>query len=162
MEERFTELLCQNQGIVHKICNIYFRDRLEKEDYHQELIIQLWKAFPSYNGAAKFSTWMYRVCINASIDILRKEKLQPKEVKLSEAEMDHLSDGDDLNQSNRRKLYDAIDKLSPIDKGIIVLYLDEYSYKEISEMTGMSVSNTGVKIKRIKMQILKSFENGNH
>ena len=75
MKEKFTELVHQNQGIVYKICNLYFRDRLEKEDYHQELIIQLWKAFPSFNNTAKFSTWMYRVCINAAIDIIRKERI---------------------------------------------------------------------------------------
>ncbi|MBT30258.1 MAG: RNA polymerase subunit sigma-70 [Thalassobius sp.] len=162
MEERFTELLYQNQGIVHKICNIYFRDRLDKEDYHQELIIQLWKAFPSFNGTAKFSTWMYRVCINAAIDILRKEKFQLKQVKLSEVEIDPISSVDNVHQTNKEKLYNAINKLSSIDKAIIALYLDEYSYKEIAEMIGISVSNTGVKIKRIKREILKSFENGNH
>ena len=86
MEEKFTELLHQNQGIVHKISNLYFRDRLEKEDYHQELIIQLWKAFPSFNNQAKFSTWMYRVCLNAAIDILRKEKNQLKHVKMTEVD----------------------------------------------------------------------------
>ncbi|MEQ8583091.1 MAG: sigma-70 family RNA polymerase sigma factor [Marinoscillum sp.] len=162
MKDEFTDLLYQNQGIVHKVCNIYFRDRLEKEDYHQELIIQLWKAFPSYHGTAKFSTWMYRVCINAAIDIMRKEKFQLKQVKLSEVEIDHISSADDTNQTNKEKLYSAIDKLSSIDKAIIALYLDEYTYKEISEMIGISVSNTGVKIQRIKTQILKSFENGNH
>ena len=160
MEEKFTELLYQNQGIVHKICNLYFKDRLEKEDYHQELIIQLWKAFPSYNGNAKFSTWMYRVCINAAIDILRKEKFQPKQVKLSDVESHHISSEDHTNQTDKEKLYNVIDKLSSLDKAIITLYLDEYSYKEISEMIGISVSNTGVKIKRIKTQNLKSFENG--
>ena len=78
MEKEFTELLYQNQGIVHKICSLYFNNRAEKEDYKQELIIQLWKAFPSFNNQSKFSTWMYRVCLNAAIDILRKEKAQPK------------------------------------------------------------------------------------
>ena len=82
MEKEFTELLYQNQGIVHKICSLYFINRVEKDDYKQELIIQLWKAFPSFNNQSKFSTWMYRVCLNAAIDILRKEKVQPQFVKL--------------------------------------------------------------------------------
>mgnify|MGYP003706957835 CR=1 FL=1 len=142
MEERFTELLYQNQGIVHKICNLYFRDKLEKEDYHQELIIQLWKAFPSYNGTAKFSTWMYRVCINAAIDILRKEKFQPKQVKLSDVESHHISSENHTNQTYKEKLYNVIDKLSSVDKAIITLYLDEYSYKEISEMEKMGFEPT--------------------
>ncbi len=161
MEEKFTELLQQNQGIVHKISNLYFRDRLEKEDYHQELIIQLWKAFPSFNNQAKFSTWMYRVCLNAAIDILRKEKNQLKYIKMNEADVKHIANNHDPEKANQEKLYRAINQLSPIDKAIITLYLDEYSYKEIAEMIGISESNTGVKISRIKSQILKSFKDGN-
>lgn len=161
MEEEFTELILQNQGIVHKICNLYFMDRLEKEDYHQELIIQLWKAFPSFNNTAKFSTWMYRVCLNAAIDIIRKEKNQLIRVKLSEVEVLNISVDSDEEHVNQKKLYRAISKLSNIDKAIISLYLDEYSYKEIAKIVGITESNTGVKIKRIKSKILKSFKNGN-
>jgi RNA polymerase sigma-70 factor (ECF subfamily) len=160
MKEKFIELLYENQGIIHKICNLYFRDRLEKEDYHQELIIQLWKAFPSFNSTAKFSTWMYRVCINAAIDIKRKEKKQLKYVKLSEVKSQNLSRKDDTNNTNQEKLYEAISRLSDVDRAIITLYLEEYSYKEISKMIGISESYTGVKISRIKLEILKSFENG--
>ncbi|MCB0668360.1 MAG: sigma-70 family RNA polymerase sigma factor [Saprospiraceae bacterium] len=78
MEKTFLELISENQSILFKICNVYFREKVDKEDYHQELIIQLWKAFPDFKNTAKFSTWMYRVCINAAIDILRKDK---KEIK---------------------------------------------------------------------------------
>ncbi len=161
MKEKFTELLYKNQGIVHKICNLYFRDRLEKEDYHQELIIQLWKAFPSFNNTAKFSTWMYRVCINSAIDLKRKEKNKLKRVEFSEVDIPNISHADDATHTNKEKLYEAINRLSDVDKAIITLYLDEYSYQEIAEMIGISKSNTGVKINRIKTEILKSFENGN-
>ncbi len=160
MKDKFTELLYEHQAIVHKICNLYFQNRLEKEDYHQELIIQLWKAFPSYNNKAKFSTWMYRVCINAAIDILRKEKKQLKYVKLSEAKSHNLTENNDSKNANQEKLYAIISRLSEVDKAIITLYLDEYSYKEISEIIGISETYTGVKINRIKSKILKSFENG--
>lgn len=163
MKEEFTELLYQNQGIVHKICNLYFRDRLEKEDYHQELIIQLWKAFPSFNRTAKFSTWMYRVCINAAVDIIRKENSQLKRVRLSEIEVYDISSIDDTSHTtHQEQLYETISRLSDVDKAIITLYLDEYSYQEIAEIIGITKSNIGVKIKRIKSQILKSFENGNN
>ena len=161
MEEKFTKLLHENQGIVHKVANLYFRDRLEKEDYHQELIIQLWKAFPSFSNQAKFSTWMYRVCLNAAIDILRKEKNQLKRVKVADADMRHIASEQDPENANQEKLYDAISKLSTIDKAIITLYLDEYSYREIAEIIGITENNTGVKISRIKSQILKSLKDGN-
>jgi RNA polymerase sigma-70 factor (ECF subfamily) len=161
MEKEFTELLYQNQGTVRKVCNLYFHNRIEKEDYQQELIIQLWKAFPSFKGQSKFSTWMYRVCLNAAIDIIRKEKCQPEFVKIENHEVNKVADNNDENNSNQEKLYRAINRLSEIDKAIISLYLDEFSYKEIAEIIGISEGNTGVKINRIKTEILKSFDNGN-
>ena len=158
MEEKFIDLLYENQGIVHKVCNLYFANRTDKEDYHQELIIQLWKAFPSYKGRAKFSTWMYRVCINAAIDITRKEKRQIKQVQLLDTTFPQVSDEDDSTSTQQEQLYRAINKLSDVDKAIITLYLEEYSYQEIAEMIGISKTYTGVKISRIKSGILKSFE----
>lgn len=161
MENKFTELLYENQGIVHKICNLYFNNRLEKEDYKQELIIQLWKAFPSFRNQSKFSTWMYRVCLNSAIDIIRKEKIQPKFVKLENPEIHNLFETRDETSSNHEKLYRIINTLSDVDKAIITLYLDEFSYKEIAEIIGISEGNTGVKINRIKSIISKLFDNGN-
>jgi RNA polymerase sigma-70 factor, ECF subfamily len=161
MENKFTELLYENQGIVHKICNLYFNNRLEKEDYKQELIIQLWKAFPSFRNQSKFSTWMYRVCLNAAIDIIRKEKIQPKFVKLESSEIHNLFETRDESSSKHERLYRIINTLSDVDKAIISLYLDEFSYKEIAEIIGISEVNTGVKINRIKSIISKLFDNGN-
>ncbi|MFY0602031.1 MAG: sigma-70 family RNA polymerase sigma factor [Cyclobacteriaceae bacterium] len=161
MEEKFTELLYENQGIVHKISNLYFGDRLEKEDYYQELIIQLWKAFPSFNSTSKFSTWMYRVCINSAIDIKRKEKHRLNQVELTEVNIQNLSHEEESTHINKEKLYEAINGLSDVNKAIITLHLDEYSYQEIAEMIGISKSNAGVKINRIKSQILKLLEHGN-
>ena len=156
MEKEFTELLYQNQGIVHKTCSLYFNNRADKEDYKQELIIQLWKAFPSFNNQSKFSTWMYRVCLNAAIDLLRKEKTEPKLVEFNYQNINTLFESNLVISDNQEKLYQAISRLSDIDKAIITLYLDEFSYKEIAEIMGISESNTGVKINRIKSLILKS------
>ena len=158
MKKEFTELLFQNQGIVRKICNLYFNNRVDKDDYQQELIIQLWKAFPSFRSKSKFSTWMYRVCLNSAIDLLRKEKTQPNLIHYDYVK---ISDENNESRENQEKLYQSINKLSEIDKAIITLYLDEFSYKEIAEILGLSETNTGVKINRIKSLILKSFTNGN-
>ena len=158
MEEEFTEILYKHQGIVHKICHLYFHDRADKDDYKQELIIQLWKAYPKFKQQSKFSTWMYRVCLNAAIDILRKEKAQPTFVKQDLEST--LSESHNEPNNNRELLYQAINLLSVIDKAIITLYLEEFSYKEISDIMGISESNTGVKINRIKSSLSKSIENG--
>lgn len=161
MEKEFTELIYQNQGILHKICNLYFGSSYDKEDYKQEIIIQLWKAFPGFKKQSKFSTWMYRVCLNAAIDITRKLKSYPKLIKFEKQMASHASENENITDSNQEKLYSAIQKLSEVDKAIITLYLEEFSYKEIAEIVGISESNTGVKINRIKSEIIKIIENGN-
>ena len=104
---------------------------------------------------------MYRVCLNAAIDIIRKEKTQPEFVKYEYNDSITISDSKSELSENQEKLYHTINTLSEIDKAIITLYLDEFSYKEIAEIAGISESNTGVKINRIKSLILKSIENGN-
>jgi len=161
MEKEFTELLYQNQGIVRKICNLYFNNRFDTDDYQQELIIQLWKAYPSFKNESKFSTWMYRVCLNSAIDLLRKEKAQPNLIQFDNHDYFKIPDENNESRENHEKLYQAINKLSEIDKAIITLYLDEFSYKEIAEIVGLSETNIGVKINRIKSLILKTFTNGN-
>ena len=160
MDKEFSELIFFFFFIVHKICNLYFSDRLDKDDYHQEIIIQLWKAYPSFNGSSRFSTWMYRVCLNAAIDLLRKEKTQPKLVRVEQQDLHNFSESGSGTHENKEKLYRAINTLSDIDKAIITLYLDEFSYKEIAKIMGISESNTGVKINRIKSYLLNYLSDG--
>jgi len=161
VKKEFTKLLQENQGIIHKVCNIYFYDRLEKEDYIQEIIIEVWKAFPNFKKQSKFSTWMYRVVLNSAIDILRKEKNQPQYIKLSKSELEIADYQTNKESEKKEKLYWAINKLSEIEKAIIILYLEDYSYKEISEIIGISETYTGVKINRIKTELQKKLNHGN-
>ena len=161
MKKEFTKLITQYQAIVHKICNIYFWDKPFKEDYFQEIIIELWKAFPSFKNKSKFSTWMYRVALNTSIDIIRKEKNLIKTNPLSKSEFNLPAPDRNQQTSKQEKLYMAINQLSEIEKAIIMLYLEEYSYKEIAEIVGISESHTGVKISRIKNFLQKKIGNGN-
>ena len=160
MKDDFTELFVKNQLIVHKICSIYFDGKSDKEDYFQEIVLQLWKAFPGFRSESKFSTWMYRVALNTAIDLLRKEKTQPKIFRLSKSELSIKESTKELSEQ-QEKLYTAIAQLSEIEKAIILLYLEEYSYKEISEIVGISETYTGVKINRIKTQLQKMIYNGN-
>ena len=159
MNDDFTELFIINQNIVHKICSIYFNGKPDREDYFQEIILQLWKAFPGFRKESKFSTWMYRVALNTAIDLLRKEKSQPKLFQLSKSELTLKETKKELTEQ-QEKLYAAISQLSEIEKAIILLYLEDYSYKEISEIIGISETYTGVKINRIKTQLQKMIKNG--
>ncbi len=160
MNEEFTELFVKNQNIVHKICSIYFDGKPDKEDYFQEIVLQLWKAFPGFRKESKFSTWMYRVALNTAIDLIRKEKTQPKLFQLSKSELLIKENKKEFSEQ-QEKLYAAIAQLNDIEKAIILLYLEDYSYKEISEIVGISETYTGVKINRIKTQLQKMINNGN-
>lgn len=161
MEKEFTGLINKHQAVLLKICNVYFYRNPYKEDYYQEMLIRLWKSYPAFKGQCAVSTWFYRVALNTAIDILRKETIRPAHVGLSEREHnrpapDHLAGSD-----NRDRLYAAINQLLEVDKAIIVLHLEGYGNKEIAEITGISAGNTGVKINRIKNQLLKILGNEN-
>ena len=160
MEKEFIELIKNHEGILHKICNIYFFRNPYREDYYQEMLIRLWKSFPSYNNQSAFSTWLYRVALNTAIDIIRKQNLQPKHTELSKIEYSIPEHEHNIESDKKEKLYQAFNYLSDVEKSIIILYLEDYSYKEIAEIIGLSESNTGVKINRIKIQLIKILKDG--
>jgi RNA polymerase sigma-70 factor, ECF subfamily len=155
VENEFIELINKHNGILHKICNIYFLRDPEKEDYYQEMLIRIWKSYPGFKNQSGFSTWIYRVAINTAIDIIRKQNLQLKQTELSKNEYNIPDDDHNIESDKKDILYQAINHLSDVEKGIIILYLEEYSYKEIAEIIGISESNTGVRINRIKNQLIK-------
>jgi RNA polymerase sigma-70 factor (ECF subfamily) len=160
VEKEFIELIKNHEGILYKICNIYFYRNPYKEDYYQEILIRLWKSFPSYRNQSAFSTWLYRVALNTAIDIVRKQNLQPKHTEISKTEYSVPENEQNIVSDKKEKLYQAINYLSNVEKSIIILYLEDYSYKEISEIIGLSESNTGVKINRIKTHLIKILKDG--
>lgn len=162
MEEEFIEQVSRYQSILHKICNIYFYGNPYWEDYYQEILIRLWKAFPNFKKESSFSTWLYRVALNASIDLVRKQSLQPTHIALSACEYEIRDSNSEENHVTERKeqMYQAINQLSEVEKAIILLYLEGYEYKEISAVIGISDTNVGVRINRIKTQLIKISKNG--
>lgn len=160
MEKKFIELIDTHKGIVHKICNVYFYGHPYKEDYFQEILIRLWKAFPGFKEQSAFSTWMYRVALNAAIDILRKQSIRPEFVGLEKNGYDTPDDCTESVSDNRDRLYRAIRLLTDMERAVILLYLEEYEYKEIARITGISESHVGVKINRIKNKLNKMLGDG--
>jgi len=152
----FLKLISENKGIIYKICNVYSNSREDKDDLNQEIILQLWKSYPNFQGKSKFSTWMYRIAFNTAITNIRKSKQHPiiealsgTDLSFSEKEdIDYLSE--DVNQ-----LYKAISKLKDVEKAIIMLYLEEKSYNEIGKIIGISEKNVSVKIVRGKEKLKK-------
>jgi len=159
MEKEFIELIQANNLIIQKICNIYFYRNPYKEDYYQEILIRLWKAFPTFKKQSTISTWIYRIALNTAIDILRKECIQPKYTELTEKQYNITSDEAD-EPDDKERLYQAIYHLSDMEKAIILLYLEGYSYKDISTIVGLPENNIGVTINRTKYKLLKILGNG--
>ena len=154
-DKNFENLVNQNAAILNKICRLYTNSEEDFDDYYQEVTIQLWTSFKNFRGDSQVSTWIYRVAINTCLGLLRKEK---KRIQTDELEDRHeLSENDDqaILDERLRLLYVAIKKLKEVDRAIILLHLEDKSYKEVSEIMGLSMSNVGVKINRIKAQLKK-------
>ena len=159
LQDHFVELLETHQNIVHKVCRIYTRDKAAHDDLFQEVTIQLWKAYPKFRGDSKFSTWMYRVALNTAITLYRKEKRQGRKVDIEFVQGDlYAKPYDNTNDQQMAKLYESIDQLNDIDKALVLLYLENKNYSEISETLGISEVNARVKMNRVKTK-LKSIIN---
>lgn len=142
------ELINANLGIAHKVCRIYFRDADDREDAMQEMMYQLWRSYDKFDGRSKFSTWMYSVCLNTALTYKRKNK-----VNESLTDKHDLVDEVSTKEEETERLAQAISTLSPINKAIMLLYLEEMSYEEIAEITGLTKSNVSVRIMRAKQQL---------
>lgn len=142
-----------HRGIIFKVCRLYDRENLYREDLFQEIVLQLWKSFPSFRKESLLSTWMYRVALNTAISHFRKQIRKPhqKALTASEFQIPDLS----ITEPNEhgQLLNMAINQLSAIEKALIMLYLDEKTYEEISAIIGITPNNVGVRINRIKSKL---------
>lgn len=157
MEKAFLRDITNNQGIIIKVCRMYCSDQADHEDLFQEIVLQLWKSYARFNGLSKVSTWMYRVALNTAITSLRRKKRRPDRHRLTPAQHGVPSpDHQRIDVEYHHQLQGAIDSLNKFDRALMLLYLDEKSYKEMAEIMGLTESNIGVKINRIKNKLRKT------
>jgi len=151
MEKAFVKLIDENQGIIYKVCKMYRNSPADQEDLFQETVLQLWKAFPNFRNDSKVSTWMYRIALNTAIAIFRKNKV---ELTFKEnLPNDSISHSTDETSENEERMFEAIRTLNQAERAIIALFLEDYPYKEIAEIIGITENNVGVKISRIKEKL---------
>jgi RNA polymerase sigma-70 factor, ECF subfamily len=153
-QDQFLDILEKNIGIILKISRAYTSTSHDKEDLVNDITLELWKSFGRFRGDSKISTWIYRVALNTSMNYKRKRRndklLLLNDMKQFENQ-NWIIEGYDSSQSEI--LYQCIDELDELNKAIILLYLDGNSHDEISEITGVSKTNVGTRISRIKEQI---------
>ncbi|MEM6346997.1 MAG: sigma-70 family RNA polymerase sigma factor [Bacteroidota bacterium] len=147
-EAQFLQLIEQHQGILHKICRLYRNTAAEREDLLQDMMYQLWKSFPSFRGEARFSSWMYRVALSTAIAKYKKPGIATThELKHEPAALS------DESSERQEALRSAMERLNPIEKAVMSLYLEDYKYEEMAEILGISVSLVGVKLNRIRKKL---------
>ena len=159
-KEDFLSIIEVNKRIIFKICNSYCKNTDDREDLAQEIIFQLWKSWSSFNANYKLSTWMYRIALNVAISFYRKERKTTDTVLMG----DHVIEiaDEQIEESLETKLnalQQFINELKPLDKALMILYLEEKPQKEIAEIMGITSTNVATKIGRIKEQLKQKFNN---
>lgn len=149
-EQQFIQQLAAHQHILHKICRLYRDSREDREDLFQEMVFQLWRSAPSFQGRSKFTSWMYQVALHTALAGFRKK--QPRIVYPEALPEQAVPETD---EAASEQLMAALKKLNDADKALITLYLEELSYQEIAEITGISENYVGVKLNRIKQKLQK-------
>lgn len=154
MHQTFEKLIKEHERLIYKICRLYGKTDDDRQDLFQEIVIQLWKAYPSFRGESKFSTWLYRIGLNLAITQYRKHK---NRIYASGIEALNIELPDDTysmaEEEKLQAMYSAIETLNDIEKALVMLYLEDKSYDEMEEILGISNGNLRVKMNRIKEKL---------
>ena len=156
--DEFHALLDRHRKIVLKVASTYAREPADRADLAQDIVTQCWRAFPTYDATRSFSTWMYRIALNVAISFVRSsEHRRRHDVAFDDALHDIAGDGTDAENDERvRMLYRCIDALDPLNRALLILYLDERSQREIAEILGITETNVATKIGRLKERLRKN------
>jgi RNA polymerase sigma factor (sigma-70 family) len=154
-QDRFLSLLEEHKKILYKVAGAYCRNPADRQDLVQEIAVQLWRSFDRYDESYRFSTWMYRIALNVAISFSRSEarrarKTVPAEVSLLEIADERESAAPD---ENLQLLQQLLAQLGELDRALMILYLDGNRYDAIAEVLGISETNVGTKIGRIKQKL---------
>ena len=154
-ERDFASLIKQHSRIINKVSYFYATDKLPFDDLRQEIYVNIWLGLKQFRGDSKISTWIYRVAVNSALMALRSSKSNIETVSVDFGLLDLSSEIDDAQKENLQVLHSLINRLEDIEKAIILLWLDEYSYDEIADTLGLKRNTVAVKIHRIKDKLSK-------
>lgn len=152
IEDWFLELVEDNKKRINQICSVYAKNEEDRRDLVQDVLINIWKSLPSFEHRANVNTWVYRITLNVCLRS-KYEKVRQKKVQLENVHFEPIADVP--KNEKYEHLYHCINQLNDADKAVIILFLEDLSYKEIAEIIGISENYVAVKIKRIKVQLFK-------
>lgn len=157
-QQFFQEIIEQHKGILFKVARVYCRNENDRQDLIQEMMIQIWQSIHKYNDQFKLSTWLYRISLNVAISLYRKSTTRANRFTLLNEQMTEIPTEDKAETGQQLNLLEQfISELKEIDKALMILYLEDKSHAEIAEILGMSISNVGTKVGRIKEKLKTRF-----
>jgi RNA polymerase sigma factor (sigma-70 family) len=156
----FLAALHDYQPLVRRVCRLYCQDADDRQDLFQEIVLQLWRAWPRYvpQPDAKLSTWLYRIALNVAISNLRQRTRRPASVGLESDVAQHLAQPTEASAYEPEEtaaLYRAINRLSDVDKAFVLLYLEDRPYDEMADILGITQNNVRVKMHRVQEKLRK-------
>jgi len=162
--EAFLQVLDAHKGILYKVARAYGKTEQDRQDLIQETTLQLWRAFPRYNSQYRYSTWIYRIALNVAISAYRRDKRHPIStetwiehiLEYVESKLSQQTDNAELEE-RLKQLDQFLAELGELDRALMLLYLDQKSHREMAAILGISESNVGTKIGRIKAALRKKF-----
>lgn len=161
-QQRFTTWLKEHGRIIHHVVN-GFAAGVDREDLRQEVLLAVWKSIPSFREQAKASTYLYRVSHNAALVWTRTQRNYRRRVERFGSETPtEETFGETVTDERLAELYAAIHALKPVDRSLILLFLDGLSYREMAAVLGLTESNVGVKLNRIKNQLTQTLGEKDH
>ncbi len=161
-QDRFLQLLDKHRKILYKVATGYCRNPADRPDLEQEIVLQLWRSFDRYDDRYRFSTWMYRIALNVAISFYRSETRRSRHtVAADDSILEIAEDKAESGEMDKslQLLHQFIARLDELDRALILLYLDENRYDTIAEILGISETNVGTKISRIKERLRCDFLN---
>ena len=153
LEQEFVSMIRTYEKVIYKVCYLYATPDCETGDLYQETVLNLWKAYPKFRSECKVSTWIYRIALNTCISFIRKDRRTPEVVPL--AQVADCMEQDDETQAMLHQLYRLISRLGPLEKSLILLFLEDKSYDEMADITGLTRTNVATKLHRIKDKLKK-------
>lgn len=157
--DKFLAVIAQHKGIIYKVANLYCRHEEDRKDLIQEIIFQLWRSFGSYNEQYRLSTWLYKISLNVAISFYRKDKRRSTTALPLTDSIINLVPGPehDGTEQQLQLLQRFVNELKPLDRALMILYLEEKSYREMAEILGLTETNIATRISRVKDKLKQKF-----
>jgi RNA polymerase sigma-70 factor (ECF subfamily) len=160
-DAQFSALIDEHKGIIYKIANSYCRNAEDRKDLIQEIIVQLWKSHGRYDERFKLSTWIYRIALNVAISAYRREKRRNERISPLEEIIIEPASEQEQPDPKIATLHRIIDQLDELNRALMILYLDDNSYRDIAGILGLTETNVATRINRLKLKIKEQFTQTN-